>query len=159
MYLNISELSSGAKEKLEFALTCEKETTVEYLPDKEALGALEISGEALPVNGGITIEGRGSLPIRLYCDRCLAPVEIKLEFSFFEEIVNVLGDKTIDLSPFIKEGLISALPMKAVCSEDCKGLCPICGNNLNEGACDCKEDNIDPRFNALRSIFNVEQEV
>jgi uncharacterized protein len=44
------------------------------------------------------------------------------------------------------------LPTKRLCSEDCKGLCPYCGKDLNEGRCDCEVDEIDPRFEVLKKL-------
>jgi uncharacterized protein len=58
----------------------------------------------------------------------------------------------IDLGQLMQEQLYLALPMKPLCSDDCKGLCPTCGTNLNRGACDCSNQWVDPRLAALRDI-------
>ena len=47
---------------------------------------------------------------------------------------------------------VLAVPMKNLCSEDCKGLCPKCGKNLNEGLCNCNEENIDPRWETIQKL-------
>jgi uncharacterized protein len=60
--------------------------------------------------------------------------------------------KTIDLDPLVREQLLLALPMHAVCREDCKGLCGTCGQNLNEGECRCAADRVDPRFAQLKDF-------
>lgn len=60
--------------------------------------------------------------------------------------------KTIDLDPIVREQVLLALPMDAVCREDCKGLCPQCGINRNEKQCSCEEKRVDPRFAALKDI-------
>ena len=60
--------------------------------------------------------------------------------------------KTIDLDPLVREQVLLALPMHAVCREDCKGLCGTCGQNLNEGECGCAPSQVDPRFAALKNI-------
>lgn len=60
--------------------------------------------------------------------------------------------KTIDLDPIVREQVLLALPMHAVCKEDCKGLCGVCGQNLNEKACGCQTKVIDPRLAALKDI-------
>ena len=49
--------------------------------------------------------------------------------------------------------------MKTLCRDDCKGLCPVCGKDLNTGACGCDPTEIDPRFESLRALVNVEEEV
>ena len=60
--------------------------------------------------------------------------------------------KTIDLDPLVREQVLLALPMHAVCREDCKGLCGTCGQNLNEGQCGCATTQVDPRLAALKNI-------
>jgi len=60
--------------------------------------------------------------------------------------------KTIDLDPILREQLLLALPMQVVCREDCRGLCPVCGQDLNERACGCEPKVLDPRLAALKSI-------
>ncbi len=60
--------------------------------------------------------------------------------------------KEIDLSTAIEEHLILALPIKPLCEDDCKGLCPRCGANRNTTVCDCDNDNLDPRFAVLKKL-------
>src|SRR5690554_5309290 len=59
----------------------------------------------------------------------------------------------IDLTPIVREQLLMAIPMKALCREDCRGLCPLCGQNLNVGTCDCHVDERDPRLAGLRDLL------
>jgi DUF177 domain-containing protein len=68
-----------------------------------------------------------------------------LEFSLYD------GDQ-IDLAPLIAEQLILALPSRALCREDCRGLCPGCGTNLNFHRCDCERQARDPRLAVLRTL-------
>jgi uncharacterized protein len=68
-----------------------------------------------------------------------------LEFSLYE------GDD-IDLSPLIREQLLLSLPTRPLCRDDCRGLCPRCGINLNRATCGCTEQRLDSRFAALRSL-------
>jgi uncharacterized protein len=58
----------------------------------------------------------------------------------------------LDLEPTLREQILLALPMDALCSEACKGLCPNCGQNLNEATCDCRADVADPRWAKLREL-------
>ncbi len=60
--------------------------------------------------------------------------------------------KTIDLDPIVREQVLLALPISVVCHEDCKGLCTLCGQNLNERECGCERKVIDPRFAKLKEI-------
>lgn len=72
-----------------------------------------------------------------------------LEFSLYD------GDE-VDLAPLVVEQVILALPSRALCSEDCQGLCPRCGTNLNLHGCACEQPSLDPRLAVLRS-FKVER--
>jgi len=60
--------------------------------------------------------------------------------------------KTIELDPILREQILLALPMNLVCTESCRGLCPVCGNNLNEKQCECQREAMDPRWMALKNI-------
>jgi len=64
----------------------------------------------------------------------------------------IFNGKTIDLDPIVREQVLLALPMSAVCREDCKGLCAQCGQNLNEKKCGCEQKVIDPRLAPLMNI-------
>ncbi|MHB8418695.1 MAG: YceD family protein [Myxococcales bacterium] len=60
--------------------------------------------------------------------------------------------RAIELAPLVREQLLLALPMDAVCQAGCKGLCPSCGQDLNERSCGCKVEPPDPRWESLRSL-------
>jgi|SRR5579871_555829 len=64
----------------------------------------------------------------------------------------VFDGRTIDLDPILKEQVLLALPMNVLCREECKGLCPMCGKDLNEGQCACEPRVMDPRLSALKNI-------
>jgi uncharacterized protein len=61
-------------------------------------------------------------------------------------------DETIDLGELVREQLYLALPMKPLCADSCRGLCPQCGTNLNRGTCDCRSEWQDPRFEQLKAL-------
>jgi uncharacterized protein len=71
--------------------------------------------------------------------------EDDLSTAFYE-------NEEIDLGQLMREQFYLSLPMKPLCGPDCKGLCPICGTNLNRGTCECKREWDDPRFSALREL-------
>ena len=62
-----------------------------------------------------------------------------------------LGD-VIDLDEILREQIILALPMYPRCSPECRGLCPVCGIDLNQETCDCQRDEIDPRLAVLKTF-------
>lgn len=102
------------------------------------------------------------------CDNCLTPVKqiIKDEFIILyttqseqlsedDESIELLKRETreIDLSKGLSENFHLALPMRITCADDCKGLCPVCGINLNEKKCNCTKNRIDPRWEGLKKLM------
>lgn len=99
------------------------------------------------------------------CSRCLQefvfPVDIELDFSIAEviyrndfteeEVVFFAGDE-LDVTSYLEEEILLSLPMQPLCDEDCRGLCPKCGANLNTGNCRCREEEIDPRWEKLKQL-------
>jgi uncharacterized protein len=73
-------------------------------------------------------------------------------FELDQADLDTYQGKTIDLDPILREQVLLALPMHAVCREDCRGLCGMCGQNLNEAACGCENRRVDPRLAALKDI-------
>jgi uncharacterized protein len=104
------------------------------------------------------------------CDRCLTqfsePVNEKFTIFFTtdqtyldsedNEQVQLIGAHTreIDLGSGVRESILLAVPMKHVCSKDCKGLCPSCGINLNKNSCRCVHETVDPRWEVLKKLVS-----
>ncbi|MDD6021874.1 MAG: YceD family protein [Acutalibacteraceae bacterium] len=97
------------------------------------------------------------------CDRCAAsfsrdmtvPVEHILVSELNDEDNDdfiLVEDMKLDIEQLVLEDIYLSLPMKILCKEDCKGICPKCGKNLNEGPCGCKKD-VDPRLQALQDLL------
>lgn len=117
------------------------------------------------VDGGIHAVGTLEAKYGLVCRRCLGamtheailPVDVWFEpavedDSGYEAVYAMAGDAaSIDLAPALRDELILALPEFPVCREDCQGLCPGCGTDLNRGACSCGPKEPDPRWEALRA--------
>ncbi|MDC0708996.1 DUF177 domain-containing protein [Stigmatella sp. ncwal1] len=80
------------------------------------------------------------------------PAERGGSFELEDTDQEVFDGKTIDLDPIVREQVLLALPMNAVCREDCKGLCAQCGQNLNEKLCGCQPKVVDPRLAPLMNI-------
>jgi uncharacterized protein len=102
--------------------------------------------------------------VAAHCRRCLRPVTVPVEAdvgALFSRDADALEDpdayalapeaRVIDLRPAIREELILAAPRYVVCREDCRGLCPRCGQDLNVGPCGCAPE-ADPRWSALASL-------
>jgi uncharacterized protein len=127
--------------------------------------------ELLPESGGqVRVSGSYTVEMEAQCDRCLARARFPLEAEFDlyyrpasdapeeEEVKIDAGEAEIgfyenglELEDILREQVLLALPMQRVCSETCKGICPGCGKNRNETACDCKPE-MDDRWGALRNL-------
>ncbi len=150
------------------------------LRDGEATlaGPVEGSVRLHRTNQGIFADGVASVPVELTCARCLKPFTTTLELPLREQYYPTIDVNTgvplpapddelafpidhnhlLDLREAIRQNLVLALPYKPLCSEDCAGLCPRCGKDLNEGPCDCVSDEGDDRFAALRALLGEEAE-
>jgi uncharacterized protein len=106
----------------------------------------QIHGNALLVTGHV------STPVTLRCSRCVRdfkqPVRVE-QFVFHQELH---GEDFVDLTASMREDIILELPQRALCAEDCKGLCPHCGKDLNKGSCRCKQSGGDLRWHALDNL-------
>jgi uncharacterized protein len=99
-----------------------------------------------PVQQGLLVRGRLQTTVRAACDRCLCAVDIPVVvpdacYHFEEMPVGIL-----DLTESVREDILLALPQACLCREDCRGLCPSCGKDLNKETCSCAgfEDAADP---------------
>lgn len=130
----------------------------------------------LPQNDGCLIRGTIRGVVAMPCNRCMEETLVVLNQSFdeFEEypapaetepeeenpaglldecaVTMEGGAPFLDLASLLWEEFSLALPVKPLCRPDCRGLCPECGKNLNEGACSCSRDSGDPRLAALRQL-------
>jgi uncharacterized protein len=126
--------------------------------------------------GRYRVAGRLTGEVELSCSRCLEPFTLPVASDFDlryvprtenvgegereveeDDLATAFYDEDqIDLGHLIMEQFHLALPMKALCTEACKGLCPNCGTNLNTGSCDCKVTWEDPRLAALKALKRAE---
>lgn len=148
----------------------------------------ELNAEERPVRGqvrlvrtleGILATGKVALDLRMRCRRCLELFEAEVTLSFEEEFRSgvdlltgaviplpedqepelVIGEQhQLDLREALRQYAVMAAESEALCSPDCRGLCPQCGQNLNLGQCDCDTDTIDPRLSVLAGLLDEEPE-
>ncbi|NMB03245.1 MAG: DUF177 domain-containing protein [Tissierellia bacterium] len=112
------------------------------------------------VKGAFTREGKQILLRFLaravedqFCSRCLGDTKFLYEIPY-EEVVEMEDIETFDLSEVVRQELQMAAPLRVLCDEECLGLCPYCGINLNEATCDCRSEQIDPRLSALKRLLD-----
>ncbi|ANS73945.1 metal-binding protein [Paenibacillus yonginensis] len=129
-----------------------------------------VSDLQLYAAGEDMVDVTGTLKTELHvaCSRCLTPVARVIDIDFKERFIHgqepeqeqdlddnaiYVEDESVDLVPYLEESLMLNLPFAVVCKDDCKGLCPACGTNLNEHDCGCDTTAVDPRLAALKDFF------
>lgn len=154
---------------------------IDYGPDLRQTGNLAASGRAQLVReqhgrhesiNDIRVAGDFSTKVELLCARCLEPIardvaknfdllyrpqgadagKEELSVTAAEAEVSYYQGEGLLLEDVLREQVLLALPLKAICRDDCKGLCPHCGRNLNQEQCNCAEPLEDPRWAALKDI-------
>lgn len=144
---------------------------MEVLSDPVAFREIRLSGEYLcPGDNRISLKAEVAAVADTRCSRCLEPVELPVKAT-----LDVTFDRqpdpedpdlysfeasTIELTDAVRDALLLELPMRVLCGEDCRGLCPVCGINLNKGTCTCQEgaEVMNP-FSALKNIVLNDEEV
>ena len=120
--------------------------------------------------GKAKLEGGVKLTFKTSCDRCLKEVPTALEIQFDRTVVlgtededaDELGlteDRQFNVETFVHNEILVNWPAKILCREDCKGICPVCGQDLNERECGCDTFVPDPRMAVIQDIFNKNKEV
>lgn len=134
--------------------------------------SVRASGRIEKHSAWFDVEGLIEADAEIDCSRCLEPIGRPLSILFSIRLLNtesfsgriekevdkgdldasVLEGRQIDLTEVVREQILLDLPEQVFCKEDCKGLCPECGANRNLIGCKCEEDDIDPRWAALKDL-------
>ncbi|SHF36208.1 YceD family protein [Caloramator proteoclasticus] len=124
-------------------------------------GPIHIEGTLNKNEDGIFFKGNIFAKVKTVCSRCLDEVVKDLNIDFEEEFNKsqdelgyTINDNKIDITKLIEDNIFLNVPLKTLCSESCKGLCPVCGTNLNKSTCSCDTQIIDPRLEKLKNFFN-----
>ena len=153
----------------ELLLDADAEDTVSFLADVDFPSPMKVSGEITNTAGYMRMTLTMSVDYVAQCARCLSPVTGQFTLDLEKTVAprNLLGDLDedkldefaiiedgfLDMDEQLREQLEMEFPMRFLCREDCKGLCPKCGKNLNEGECNCDHTEIDPRMEPLRKLL------
>lgn len=129
---------------------------------------ISVSGKAVNEAGVVYLRYSVSFTLRLPCDRCLEVFDRGYRYSFEEILVTeespehedyiAAPDAILDMDELCLSDILLSLPSKQLCREDCKGLCPMCGMNLNEGNCNCQKREADPRLAVLGELLSNDPE-
>ena len=147
MRLDIGRVVSNEKFILEFDEQADY-TDFDMYGEHPFAEPIKISGTVKNKYSGIEFYAKVNAHCKSTCDRCLKPVEFELdtEISSFIDLdsdeesdspIEIKSGRFIELDDALLESLLFAYPQKILCKEDCKGLCPKCGADLNEAPCKC----------------------
>lgn len=143
---------------------------LEVLGDPVRFEGITARGEFFGTGEKVSLRGEITSTVASRCAKCLEPValEIRAEMDALfacqpdpedPDLYTFEGSK-VDLTDAVQDALLLELPYRFLCSEDCKGLCPNCGVNLNLGTCTCQEGaNVTNPFSALKAIVQNNEEV
>ena len=163
MTLDLRELMAAEGGSLPFAYDMNL-AGLEFSGEKPLTDLVHIEGAILNRAGILSLQAKLQTTLSTYCARCLKPLRIKKELAVTQPLVTGLADEEnedyilfeggqLDLDPILETALVLSMDMRFLCSEECLGLCPNCGSDLNEDPCDCEKE-IDPRLLKLKDFLN-----
>jgi uncharacterized protein len=155
MRINVAQL---LKEQVGASRSCEVEEEQTNLQGQEGVHSLRGQIALLRTDKGVLVTGLLEGKTSATCSRCLSPFEFKIKLDIREEYFPIVeinsglalsepddtGAFTIDANHIldtdeaVRQYSLVATPMKPLCHDDCAGLCPVCGKNLNTGSCNCQ---------------------
>ncbi len=170
MKLSIRDLQKGEGKFLPYSGTLALKQDVD-----QARPLLTINLQAAYIPPRVLVKGKWWADLQGECSRCLEKFKYHLEDNFYEEFTQLPGVSTepkgeagrlklekgekfvfrgevLDLSEYFRQLYLILQPLKLLCREDCQGLCPFCGANKNKEQCSCRQEEIDPRWAALREF-------
>ena len=162
MKLNLKEVFDIPGESLDFSYEMP-------MADYELFGVhpftapVKIEGRAFNEAGIPRLVYTAAFVLEVPCDRCLEPFSKEYRLSF-DEILTLKESEEqeeyipapngeLDMDELCISDILLSLPTKQLCREDCKGLCPTCGVNLNRFVCNCSKSEVDPRLSALGKLL------
>lgn len=163
MKIDISSIKKNIGDKLTIKIVIPKED-IKLTTDRKITfnSSLNFNGEAINIGKSILITGTIQISLFLNCDRCLNNYSTNLSIPYSENFsfdndsenknLNEITEDSIDLWKSVNSEILLSLPMKALCNKNCKGICQVCGINLNNTSCNCNTEDIDPRLSILKEL-------
>ncbi len=146
---------------------------IDYAPDFSAVEwngccpfhDVKVKGELRKAAGGVMLKAVVTYRYEGTCDRCMCDISREQSLVMEHMLVVSLNHEENDsfvllenyqlpLDALVEEDLILDQPSKVLCSEECRGLCPVCGQDLNVASCDCRRETVDPRLAALQQLLD-----
>ena len=173
MLIDLRELLSGSQDERIEKVSIESESFDTGIAKYSILEKPEFELSITRIGKNkLEIKAEGFVVLDIPCDRCLEPVEMNIDFNVDDVIEfnktdsdeeqeekDYIDGYNLDVDRLIFGELLVSIPGKILCREDCKGLCPVCGTNLNVAECGCDRDVLDPRMSVFKDILNNFKEV
>lgn len=164
MLLNLKKVFSENSESCSFDYGLDL-SSVDLNGYHPFISPVSVQGTVKGRDGFAQLDAKVSFDFSIPCDRCTKQVNKRFQYTFShilvlslenEDDINYIqvSDYTLDLDELMRADILLELPTKFLCREDCKGLCPVCGQDLNEGTCNCNLHQIDPRLEALKKLID-----
>ncbi|WP_071027774.1 YceD family protein [Peptoniphilus raoultii] len=172
MLLNIRDFLSSEDSSFDFQGSLYELKSPYEIEDLNLNFPINYKGKIINLTNGYELDLDIDYSFKCKCSRCLKDIKPRentslvaynyKDKSFYDEDsideYFKIEHESIKLDDLIISTIISTKPLKSLCKEDCKGLCPKCGKDLNQGPCDCdsektNRDNIDPRLSKLLDVF------
>ena len=161
MILDLSQVLTNVGASLdvdENLILCDVEINGQNIHFTEPVSA---KGTVKNISGVLYLELKCKATFETQCSRCLDTICEELEFEVNERLaksdidddVLIIDSYEFDLDETVIKSFGLELPINYMCSDNCRGLCHVCGCNLNHQNCDCEDDNIDPRLAALKDFL------
>lgn len=164
MLLNLKKVFSGEQESYPFDCSMDLSST-DVNGAYPFVSPVSVQGAVNAHDGFAVLDADVSFALSTPCDRCTRQIEKHCQYKFSHVLVLSLEeddeehyvevqDYKLDLDELIRADILLELPTKFLCRDDCKGLCPVCGKNLNEGPCNCNTHQVDPRLEVLKTLID-----
>lgn len=167
MTISLKELAASPQGRICFDYTIDL-SAEEVNFEKPFPKPVHVSGQVCDDAGMIRLTAQVEAQVHTRCARCAKPVvydkNVPVDFMLVSQLENdeerddviAVNADEVELNDIVVPELILDMEMAVLCSEDCKGLCPVCGKDLNEGPCSCQTRQVDPRLEVLKKLLPPE---
>ena len=163
MLLQLQSLFTGEVKRLPIDTECDL-SELDFFGSRPFRRPAKVQGEVVSSAGIVTLRAVVTTRFEGACDRCAAPLDredvLPIEHVLVTSVNNEENDDLVLIENFrlpldelVEMDVLLSLPSKNLCRPDCRGLCPRCGHNLNDGPCGCEQKETDPRLDVLRQLI------
>ena len=164
MILDLEKIFAGEEKDISFHYSVDLSSTA-VGGSFPFVSPVKVSGTVTGKEGFADLLFRAAFRFSIPCDRCAVQIDRSLLYSFSHTLVPSLENEEdgrflevpafkLDLDALVREDILLELPTKFLCRPDCKGICPVCGKNLNDGPCACNAGRGNGSFEVLKNLIH-----